>query len=69
MPPSLYIQTDSNQGLIKWRQNKNLKRDGFVDFNNPDFVKCAESFGANHAANRVSTASFLCRFESRCWRA
>lgn len=45
-PPSLDIQTSSNQGLIKWRQNKKSNRDGFLDFNNPDFVKYAESFWA-----------------------
>ncbi len=40
------IWTDSEYGLIRWHQLKHFGRPSHIGFNNPDFVKYAESFGA-----------------------
>ena len=40
------IWNDSQYGLIKWHQLKHFGRSTNIDFDNPDFVKYAESFGA-----------------------
>jgi acetolactate synthase-1/2/3 large subunit len=40
------IFNDGGYGLIEWKERMIYKRDFFVRFNNPDFVKLAESFGA-----------------------
>jgi len=40
------IWNDSAYGLIEWKQLKQFRRTSGVTFNNPDFVKYAESFGA-----------------------
>jgi acetolactate synthase-1/2/3 large subunit len=40
------IFNDGGYGLIEWKERMRYKRDFFVKFNNPDFVKLAESFGA-----------------------
>jgi acetolactate synthase-1/2/3 large subunit len=42
----IMIWSDSKYGLIKWHQDRKFGRDSHIDFNNPDFVKYAESFGA-----------------------
>jgi len=42
----IMIWNDNGYGLIKWHQNRRFGRSGYVDFNNPDFVRYAESFGA-----------------------
>jgi len=42
----ILIWNDASYGLIKWKQMQSYGRSGHVDFNNPDFVKYAESFGA-----------------------
>lgn len=39
------IFNDSSYGLIKWKEEDQYGTSCFVDFNNPDFVKFAESFG------------------------
>lgn len=39
------IFRDSGYGLIKWKQDDRFGKHCYVDFNNPDFVKYAESFG------------------------
>jgi acetolactate synthase I/II/III large subunit len=41
------VCTDRSYGLIRWKQMLKFGRPAFVDFNNPDFVKYAESYGAN----------------------
>ena len=42
----MIILNDSAYGMIKWKQ-EGVGFDNFgLDFNNPDFVKYAESFGA-----------------------
>ena len=40
------IWHDKEYGLIKWHQQPRFRRSGNISFNNPDFVKYAESFGA-----------------------
>lgn len=40
------IWNDSGYGLIRWKQEREFGRSCYVDFQNPDFVKLAESFGA-----------------------
>lgn len=46
IPIIILIWTDSEYGLIKWHQLRRFGRDTNIHFNNPDFVKYAESFGA-----------------------
>jgi len=45
-PIVVLIWNDSQYGLIRWHQEKHFGRSSHIDFNNPDFVKYAESFGA-----------------------
>ncbi len=40
------IFNDGGLGLIEWKERLRYGRDFFVKFNNPDFVKLAEAFGA-----------------------
>jgi len=42
----ILIWNDSEYGLIRWHQMRKLGRPSHIEFNNPDFVKYAESFGA-----------------------
>ena len=46
IPLVVLIWNDCGYGLIKWKQMNQYGRPSHVDFNNPDFVKYAESFGA-----------------------
>lgn len=43
---TVMILNDSGYGMIKWKQKKMELEDYGLDFANPDFVKYAESFGA-----------------------
>ncbi|MBT8117212.1 MAG: acetolactate synthase large subunit [Gammaproteobacteria bacterium] len=43
----ILIWNDSSYGLIEWKQMNHYQRISNVRFDNPDFVKYAESFGAN----------------------
>jgi len=45
-PFVVLIWNDSEYGLITWHQLRHFGRISHVRFNNPDFVKYAESFGA-----------------------
>ena len=45
-PVVIIIWSDSQYGLIEWHQMRHYGRASHVDFNNPDFIKYAESFGA-----------------------
>ena len=45
-PFVVLIWNDSEYGLITWHQMRHFGRISHVKFNNPDFVKYAESFGA-----------------------
>jgi len=53
----ILIWTDSEYGLIKWHQLRHFGRPSNISFNNPDFVKYAESFGAK--GYRVESAGDL----------
>lgn len=53
----ILVWTDSKYGLIKWHQDRRFGRDSHIDFNNPDFVQYAESFGAR--GFRVESAEQL----------
>jgi len=45
-PIVVLVWTDSKYGLIQWHQEKKYKHAASIDFDNPDFIKLAESFGA-----------------------
>lgn len=44
---AVVIFNDSKYGSIEWKERIKFKRSFGVEFTNPDFVKLAESFGAN----------------------
>lgn len=46
VPFVILIWNDSQYGLINWKQKRRYGRPAHIDFNNPDFVKYAEAFGA-----------------------
>jgi acetolactate synthase-1/2/3 large subunit len=46
IPMVVLIWNDSGYGLIEWKQLSQFGRSSHVDFDNPDFIKLAESFGA-----------------------
>jgi acetolactate synthase-1/2/3 large subunit len=46
LPIVILIWNDSGYGLIEWKQMNDFGRVSHVHFDNPDFVKYAESFGA-----------------------
>ncbi|MDH5539486.1 MAG: thiamine pyrophosphate-dependent enzyme, partial [Rhizobacter sp.] len=56
-PIVILIWTDSEYGLITWHQLRHFGRPSHTTFNNPDFVKYAESFGAK--GYRVESAAQL----------
>jgi acetolactate synthase-1/2/3 large subunit len=56
-PFVVLVFNDRSYGLIRWKQLQQFDRPAFVDFNNPDFVKYAESFGANGC--RIGSADEL----------
>ncbi|MFT9273057.1 MAG: acetolactate synthase large subunit [Liquorilactobacillus nagelii] len=43
----IVIWEDHSYGLIKWKMDMEIQHHNGVDFDNPDFVKYAESFGAH----------------------
>ena len=47
IPIVVLIWNDSGYGLIEWKQMTTFGRASHVSFNNPDFAKYAQSFGAN----------------------
>lgn len=51
---TIVIFNDSKYGLIEWHQLRHFERATGIEFNNPDFVAFAESFGAK--GYRVSSA-------------
>ncbi len=53
----IMIWNDSEYGLIKWHQERRFGHSNNISFNNPDFVKYAESFGAK--GYRVENAKDL----------
>ncbi|AWF82258.1 acetolactate synthase large subunit [Microbulbifer sp. A4B17] len=46
IPIVILILVDNSYGLIKWKMDLELNHHSHVDFQNPNFVKYAESFGA-----------------------
>jgi acetolactate synthase-1/2/3 large subunit len=44
---TVIIFNDNKYGLIEWHQLREYGRKSHIDVTNPDFVKFAESFGAN----------------------
>jgi acetolactate synthase-1/2/3 large subunit len=56
-PVVILVWTDSEYGLIKWHQLRRYGRESHIRFNNPDFVKYAESLGAK--GYRVEAAGEL----------
>jgi acetolactate synthase I/II/III large subunit len=46
IPFVILVWVDGGYGLIRWKMELELKRFSHVDFGNPDFVRYAESFGA-----------------------
>jgi acetolactate synthase-1/2/3 large subunit len=57
LPIIIIIWCDSDFGLISLKQIEEFGRSAFTKFNNPDFVKLAESFGAT-GYNVESTEEF-----------
>ena len=51
------ILNDGCYGLIEWKLMAQYGRPAYVHFNNPDFVKYAESFGAK--GYRVDSAAAM----------
>lgn len=60
------IFNDGGYGIIRTRQQKNFGRTIGVDFKNPDFVKFAESFGAE--GYRITTATDFKEILEKCLR-
>jgi acetolactate synthase-1/2/3 large subunit len=56
-PFVVLVFNDRSYGLIRWKQMQQFGRPAFVDFDNPDLVKYAESFGAN--GHRIQSADGL----------
>ena len=56
-PFVILVWNDQGYGLIKWKQMSQFGRPAYVDFNNPDFITLAESFGAK--GYRVERAADL----------
>jgi len=56
-PIVVLIWRDDKYGLIEWHQNRKFGRSSHIAFNNPDFVRFAESFGAR--GYRVESAADL----------
>ena len=62
----MIILRDNAYGMIKWKQaNQNLPNFG-LDFGNPDFVKYAESYGAN--GYRIEATEDLLSTLQKCHR-
>ena len=56
-PIVVLVWNDGEYGLIRWHQERHFSRPSHIEFNNPDFVKYAESFGAK--GYRVTSADEL----------
>ena len=58
------VLRDNAYGMIKWKQANMGLQDFGLDYGNPDFVKYAESYGAE--GHRVTSAAELLPLLSRC---
>jgi acetolactate synthase-1/2/3 large subunit len=56
-PFVVLVLNDCCYSVIRWKQIQQFGRPAFVEFDNPDFVKYAESFGAN--GYRIESADQL----------
>lgn len=56
-PIVILIWNDSQYGLIEWKQQRRYGRSAYIDFNNPNFVDYAKSFGAEGV--RINSAEEL----------
>jgi acetolactate synthase I/II/III large subunit len=56
-PFVVLVFNDRSFGLIRWKQMKQFGRAAFVDFDNPDFVRYAKSFGGD--GYRIESADEL----------
>lgn len=61
----ILILRDDAYGMIKWKQANMGFADYGLDFGNPDFVKYAESYGAN--GHRVESAESLAPLMEQCY--
>jgi acetolactate synthase-1/2/3 large subunit len=59
------ILNDNGYGMIKWKQQHMQLQDYGLDFNNPDFVKYAEAYGAH--GHRVQAAKELVPLLEKCF--
>jgi len=60
----IVLLNDSGFGMIRWKQGKKGFAPFSLDFNNPDFIKYAESYGAK--GYRVSSADDLGKILGEC---
>jgi len=58
------ILNDSSYGMIRWKQANMGFKDWGLEFNNPDFVKYAEAYGAN--GHRADSSDDLPRLLRHC---
>jgi acetolactate synthase-1/2/3 large subunit len=58
------ILNDNSYGMIRWKQANMGFKDWGLTYDNPDFVKYAESYGAN--GYRVSAAAELPALLEKC---
>jgi acetolactate synthase-1/2/3 large subunit len=58
------VLRDDAYGMIKWKQAKMGFSDFGLDYGNPDFVRYAQSYGAN--GHRVASSEELLPLLSRC---
>lgn len=61
------ILNDSSYGMIRWKQTASGFEDWGLEFDNPDFVKYAESYGAT--GHRVTSAANLTETFEKAFRA
>lgn len=61
---TVLILNDGSYGMIRWKQANMGFKDWGLTYNNPDFVKYAESYGAN--GHRVDSADDLPRLLKHC---
>jgi acetolactate synthase-1/2/3 large subunit len=61
---TVLILNDSSYGMIRWKQANMGFKDWGLTYGNPDFVKYAESYGAN--GHRVESAASLDQILKHC---
>jgi acetolactate synthase-1/2/3 large subunit len=61
---TVVILNDSSYGMIRWKQANMGFKDWGLTYNNPDFVKYAESYGAH--GHRVTSAEGLAPLLKKC---